>query len=569
MADWRLLPGLVLSLVFWVGAEDCSKLCQEAPAVETEDGCLCGKMMPGLDGPEFDAFLGVPYAKPPVGKLRFANPVPSDPFEGFYNASYSRSECIQKNELVPMKDHVSGDEDCLYLNVYRPLERNSLLPVMVYIHGGGFISGNAHPQMVGPEKFMDTGKVLMVTVQYRLGAFGFFSTGDKYAPGNFGLKDQSLALRWVQNNIERFGGDPEKVTIFGTSAGASSVQLHMMSPLSRGLFSRAILSSGSALAHWSRPFEKQLFMARDLAEAAGFRSKQQLTSKQIVESLRKVKAADLIETMESLKYWDIKPTILFRPVVEEHWDEETFMKEDPRKLWADGFYEKVPWMTGFLPNEGAVFSVPILSNITRMKQFIENEKSFIPLLSGTPRTSTNTINRRFFNGEPMNKRNADGLSKLVSESAFLYPMIRSVRQHVDNGFLSDAPVTVFYFNFRGRYHMAPLFAGALPFKDYGICHGEELPYLFRMSEAFPDADLDSPEMAMSRELINVFVGFAYEGTLTPDFRRCHRCDLSKKVGFVEFTNSQDGSPRVSYLGPENVHMKRLNEIYDWWSAMDI
>lgn len=139
---------------------------------------------------------------------------------------------------------VSGEEDCLYLNVYRPHHHqhhhehyaNQTLPVIVFIHGGAFFAGSAHPKITGPEYFMDSGAVVLVTIAYRLGAFGFFSTGDAAAPGNFGLKDQVMALRWVQQNIGRFGGDSSSVTIMGVSAGGASVHMHMISPLSQGMF---------------------------------------------------------------------------------------------------------------------------------------------------------------------------------------------------------------------------------------------------------------------------------------------------------------------------------------------
>lgn len=148
--------------------------------------------------------------------------------------------CIQKYDIFPLAS-VRGQEDCLYLNVYRPKKcRKKKLPVMVYIHGGGYIGESADPRVIGPEKFMDTRKVILVSLQYRLGPFGFLSSDDCSAPGNFGLKDQSMALRWVQRNIESFGGDRRRVTVFGHSAGGAAVQFHMMSPLSEGLFSKAI-----------------------------------------------------------------------------------------------------------------------------------------------------------------------------------------------------------------------------------------------------------------------------------------------------------------------------------------
>lgn len=129
---------------------------------------------------------------------------------------------------------VTGDEDCLFLNIFRPkMRKRSLLPVVVYLHGGSFRYGSANSSEHGPEYFMET-DVILVTVQYRLNIFGFLSSGDSNCPGNFGLKDQVQALRWIRRNIQSFGGNPKSVTLMGHGAGAASVQLHMMSPLSNG-----------------------------------------------------------------------------------------------------------------------------------------------------------------------------------------------------------------------------------------------------------------------------------------------------------------------------------------------
>lgn len=131
-------------------------------------------------------------------------------------------------------NEVTGDEDCLFLNIYRPkLRKRSLLPVVVFFHGGSFRSGSANPATLGPDYFMDT-DVLLVTVQYRLNIFGFLSSGDDECPGNFGLKDQAQSLRWIRRNIQSFGGEPKSVTLMGHGAGAASVHMHMMSAQSNG-----------------------------------------------------------------------------------------------------------------------------------------------------------------------------------------------------------------------------------------------------------------------------------------------------------------------------------------------
>lgn len=205
-------------------------------------------------------FLKIPYAKPPVGALRWAAPEPPEPWEGLRHEDDFAVPCPQG---MSRQSVASSDEDCLYLNVWRPKEDVEDAPVMLWIHGGGFSSGSAGDFVpTSPEVRWHTGEVfaerhgiVVVSLNYRLGALGFLShpalaegaAGGEgsAAPGNQGLLDQQQALRWIRDNIAAFGGDAENVTIFGQSAGAGAVCIHMVSPGSRGLFHRAIGQSGT------------------------------------------------------------------------------------------------------------------------------------------------------------------------------------------------------------------------------------------------------------------------------------------------------------------------------------
>ncbi|XP_065077538.1 juvenile hormone esterase-like [Ochlerotatus camptorhynchus] len=410
-----LMPILVLNSIQpgrTNSSTQCLIWCNFGPAVQTPDGCLCGIKMNGLERGPFDAFMGIPFAEPPVGRLRFSNPLPLDPWEGYLNVSAPKPICIQKYDFY-LGATVHGQEDCLYLNVYRPKSANDKpLPVMVFIHGGGYIGLSARPSLYGPEKFMDNRKVILVTIQYRLGALGFLSTDDRSAPGNFGLKDQALALQWVQRSIGSFGGDPRKVTIFGQGAGASSVQFHMMSPLSKGLFAKAISQSGSALSYWNEAYPDQLGLARRLALATGVDEAENINSWQLVNALRKVDATRLVNSVDELKIWHNQPIILFRPVVEKYVDKETFLDEDPKVLWSRGRYQKVPWMTGYLPAEGMALMQAIYTNSTLLQQLLANQQHLVPLLTGIPQT---VVSDRYFGGTPISSANAIGLTRVGIE----------------------------------------------------------------------------------------------------------------------------------------------------------
>ncbi|EDL11231.1 mCG141693 [Mus musculus] len=200
-------------------------------------------------------FLGIPFAKPPVGPLRFAPPETPEPWSGVRDGTSHPAMCLQdidglnsENLKIKMnRSPVSMSEDCLYLSIYTPAHahEDSNLPVMVWIHGGGLCWGMA--STYDGSTLAATEDVVVVTIQYRLGILGFFSTGDDHARGNWGYLDQVAALRWVQQNIAHFGGNPDRVTIFGESAGGTSVSSHVVSPKSQGLFHGAIMESGVSL----------------------------------------------------------------------------------------------------------------------------------------------------------------------------------------------------------------------------------------------------------------------------------------------------------------------------------
>ncbi|XP_050024723.2 acetylcholinesterase-like [Dermacentor andersoni] len=199
-----------------------------------------------LLGRKVEEYRGIPFAQPPVGRLRFLPPQPAKPWEGILDATSRRTACPQVVFSNFLAGEIEYTEDCLHLNVWSQVARDEdLAPVVVWIHGGGFTQGSAsYDNYTGAALAAKTGLVV-VTVNYRLGLLGFLDANSPEAPGNMGLLDQNLALKWIQENIREFGGDPSRVTIFGESAGGMSVHAHMLSPMSRGLFQRVYMMSGT------------------------------------------------------------------------------------------------------------------------------------------------------------------------------------------------------------------------------------------------------------------------------------------------------------------------------------
>jgi len=220
--------------------------------VKTDQGKVQGKI--SADGQARD-FLGIPYAAPPVGPLRWKPPQPAAKWQGVRQATSFGSHCYQQEHYDDMVFRDPGEsEDCLTLNVWTPAAKpQGKLPVMVWIYGGGFAGGGTSEPRQDGEHLTRKG-VVVVSMNYRLGIFGFFATHElaaedpHHSAGNQGLLDELAAIQWVRRNIARFGGDPDNVTIFGESAGSFAVSAQMASPLAKGLFARAIGESGGAFA---------------------------------------------------------------------------------------------------------------------------------------------------------------------------------------------------------------------------------------------------------------------------------------------------------------------------------
>eukprot|EP01117_Protostelium_nocturnum_P016133 TRINITY_DN6330_c0_g1_i2.p1 TRINITY_DN6330_c0_g1~~TRINITY_DN6330_c0_g1_i2.p1 ORF type:complete len:335 (+),score=81.98 TRINITY_DN6330_c0_g1_i2:42-1046(+) len=188
---------------------------------------------------------GVPFAAPPIGENRWRDPQPLSKWTGVRNATEFAMACPQGATLMPPagRPAIGISEDCLYLNVYSPIaESSSALPVLFFIYGGGFQMGDASALVHRAQKLAEKSNNIIVVPNYRVAAFGFLNLGGNIT-GNFGLKDQAKAMQWVQENIAAFGGDPNRVTLFGQSAGAMSVGIHLTSPFTEGLFQRAIMQS--------------------------------------------------------------------------------------------------------------------------------------------------------------------------------------------------------------------------------------------------------------------------------------------------------------------------------------
>ncbi|XP_017878197.1 venom carboxylesterase-6-like, partial [Ceratina calcarata] len=328
---------------------------EEIVKVRTPLGRISGHRTVNQYGKKYDVFLGIPYAQPPIGRLRFAPPQPVQKWEYELQATKRGSFCAQDDTMSRKSDKVSGCEDCLYLNVYIPVQNNSKtrLPVLFWIHSGYFQRGASDE--VDENTFQNFDAIL-VTIDYRLGPFGFLSTGDSVVPGNMGLKDQSMALRWVYKNIRSFGGNPKNITLAGSSAGAMSVHYHYLSALSAGLFQRGISITGAVLIPPALT-KNAPAKAKKFGASLGCPTS---NSTDMINCLRQVPPRTLAQATSSLLAWYMAPYIPFGPVVEVP-GPNAFISRPPVDIINSHEVYDVPWMVGTVSEEG-LFPVAMFFN---------------------------------------------------------------------------------------------------------------------------------------------------------------------------------------------------------------
>ena len=416
----------------------------KALTVKTRQGKVEGTM----NGP-IRAFLGIPYAAPPVGPLRWKPPMPAAKWSGARPAKEFGSHCMQPKLFADMVFRDPGiSEDCLTLNVWTPAnDKSAKLPVMVWIYGGGFSTGGTSEARQDGTNLAKHG-VVIVTMNYRLGIFGFFAhdalaaESGRNSSGNYGLLDQTAALRWVQENIKAFGGDPTNVTLFGESAGSMSVSAQMASPLAKGLFHRAIGESGGALYSNSGI----LFPPMKQAAAKDADFAQSMLSATTSDQLRAIPAQQLLDA--AAKKPESGPSLRFGPDVDGY-----FLPDTVPAIFAAGKQNDVAMLSGWNRDEGGVATSATLDSFTAdlTKQFGDRAPEALKVYSATDDTAA-----------------VRSASDLAGDRFIAYSTWRWLEAQVTSG---KQPV------YRYRFDLVP---PADPNHPGGIAayHSSEIPYVF-------------------------------------------------------------------------------------------
>uniref|UniRef100_A0A8C4F938 Carboxylic ester hydrolase n=1 Tax=Dicentrarchus labrax TaxID=13489 RepID=A0A8C4F938_DICLA len=475
-----------------------------APEVHTKLGSLRGEYV-SVKGKEtgVHAYLGVPFAKPPVGPaLRLAAPQPVEGWEGVRDATKQPLMCVQHKQFtIDLLDKL-GDmlveipdisEDCLYLNIYTPANRapNAKLPVMVWIHGGGFGMGSA--SMFDGSALAAYQDVVVVLIQYRLGLLGFLSTADEHMPGNFGLLDQVQALRWTQEHIHNFGGDPDLVTIFGESAGGVSVSLLLLSPLSDGLFHHAIAESGTAAMDMLTTNDP-LPVTQMVANMSGCS----------LESTEKI--ADCMRDLDinTIVAFGQDERLRFLINVDGH-----FLRKSVDELFHKHELLTMPFMTGVNSDEGGwllagIFAPPNWTEGMDREQIVNAISMFYP----DPKDAVirDLIVDEYTGTGEDRVKNRKGFTELIGDILFNIPAIKTANVHTDAG----APVYLY------EYHHPPTFSQSKRPSFVGSDHGDEIFTVFGICFTTSHVKLASAcpeeEEQLSRVVMSYWGNFAHTGS---------------------------------------------------------
>ncbi|XP_009673027.1 fatty acyl-CoA hydrolase precursor, medium chain isoform X2 [Struthio camelus] len=446
-----------------------------------------------------DVFLGIPFAKAPVGSLRFSPPEPPEAWNDLRDATSYPPLCPQDLTILKRIEKnwkekhppFQTSEDCLYLNIYSPAgsDKKDKLPVMVWIHGGNFIFGGA--SRYDGSALAAYENVVVVVIQYRLGLLGFFSTGDEHARGNWAFLDQVAALWWIQENIQHFGGDPGSVTLFGVSAGSCCVSAHVLSPLSKGLFHKAISESGIII-----PPNKDLLLSANLKRIASIFKCEADTSLSLTNCLRNKEAKDIVFNSTE---------ILFLPLVLDG----VFLHKSPEEILAGKEFNAVPFMIGVTNNEfgwniRSTSVIPGLKEVGDKKSVASALEILRPMMGVSSELLSMIIDEYLGDtDDPAELR--DRFLDLLGDAAIVIPSIKMLNYHKESG----APT--YFFEYQ---HRPTLYWDTKP-EYVKADHGDEVSFVFGGPYLAGDIrlrdEVTEEEKNLSRTLMKYWANFARNG----------------------------------------------------------
>ncbi|XP_071003345.1 crystal protein-like [Oncorhynchus clarkii lewisi] len=521
------------------------------PIVLTNNG-----LIKGLTVEKSHIFYGIPYADPPVATHRWKPPRPVTPWPGVHDATYPRDACMQGCS-GPISDRCPQkvSENCLYLNIFVPLDVNfsspllTTLPVMVWIHGGDFIAGSASKPLYDGRFISNFTHTVVVSMAYRLGAFGFLVSGKDpktSATGNYGILDQQVALLWVQQNIALFGGDPSKVTMFGESAGAQSVSLHLMVQSSKLLFKQAVFQS----LPFSIPLKTRhdaLKLGRDFARQANCSvsdivcllslSPQAVLAAQIKSSSKVVNPFRFLEIFET---WG--------PYVDGE-----LIKEQAVTAFQKGHWQKEkPVLLGTTSEEGVIFVYGVFTKpVSAVECTVYTAAIF-------KQHALRILHKYLPLYKDIDRR--DMLAQIVTDYVFLCPSRKAARAGTKVG----SAVWMYVFDHVISDHS--VWSG-LSFCYEHVCHGAELPFLFNTA-SMANFTLAPPERLLSNRMLCYWGTFAHTGDPASRMQQSGFCRQQRLPAWPRYSDTSSWLV-MNFTVRSHAQVGTRDHICDFWDKLGI
>ncbi|XP_058796191.1 esterase FE4-like [Phymastichus coffea] len=504
---FKLKPLLILLALCVVAT--CSYATE--PQVQISLGKIKGSFMETALKKKIFAFRGIRFAKSTAGKRRFKLAEPVDPWSGVYDATKDGFSC----SLYDPPEITS--EDCLMLNVYTTKLPSANMkvkrPVIAFFHPS-VQAFSSRSDRYGPQYLLDE-DVVLVTVNSRLATFGYISTGDDRVPANLGLKDQVVALKWIQKHISAFGGDPNSVTLTGCSAGAVSTILHMLSPMSKGLFHRGFIASGAPETRFKSTTNETHIL---LAQAKLVDCPDNDVDKALA-CLKTAPRQKFVDTM--YQFYQSHGVDIWMPVVEPNIPGvERFVVGQPNDLIRQGKFYSVPLAIGITKDELLGSVVPsyeaavkgddrVFRNWTENFDYLAPRSMLYERDTERSRNISHQIYKFYFNNEPITTKNAHKLGEMWSDSNINFISDRAARLLAE---YSKTPVYNYMLTYQGRYSNA---VWSDTKKPVGVVHMDDLLYYLTSLNAFPQFNTTDPEWPMVRKITSLLANFAKTGESIP------------------------------------------------------
>lgn len=460
----------------------CSAQSVDPLRIQTDKGTIEGKLS---DDGAVRLFLGIPFAAPPVGPLRWKPPQPAAKWSNVLTTQSFGYRCMQPIENADMVFHDPGmSEDCLTLNVWAPAHANTAkLPVMVWIYGGGYTTGTTSERRQDGQEFARNG-VILVSMNYRLNIFGFFAhsalaaESPQHAAGNYGLMDQAAALEWVKRNIAAFGGDPANITLFGESAGSFSVSAQMASSMAKDTLARAIGESGGAFSRTGLPFP-----ALDVVERRDEQYARDVLGKNTLAELRAIPAEELLKQASDRR---VSAGIHFQPDIDGY-----FLTDTVPAIFAAGKQAHIPLLAGWNKDEDAwpiveMKEPPTVASFREMaeKRFGAQAEAFLKVYQATNDAEA-ARSWKDFSGD-----------RFIADSTWEW-----IEAHTKTG-----PAPVYRYEFDREAPGDPNHPAGM-----GAFHSDEIEYVFGMIDSRAAAPWRPQDYELSKQMQTYWINFAKTG----------------------------------------------------------